>query len=145
MMNFIKQKRGHTLIELMVVLSIISILVAASIPLFTSYMDQTRVDELKALMLKAAASQEKHYSSTGNYAATGNLLVNYDFPSVPNAKMKLFTGIWIEEGPSMKFWVNGSYDLGKAERECWIYRGSDGTFQKLTSSDPIPYTGVNCN
>lgn len=145
MKNLLNRQRGHTLIELMVVLSIVSILVLASIPLFNSYMDQTRVDELKALILKAAAAQEKHFAATGTYAASGNLLANYDFPPLPNTKMKLFTGIWIDEGTGMKFWVNGSYDIGKAERECWIYRGDEGAFQKLTSSDPIPYDGVNCN
>jgi prepilin-type N-terminal cleavage/methylation domain-containing protein len=145
MMNFIKQKRGHTLIELMVVLGIVSILVLASIPLFSSYMDQTRVDELKALMLKAAAAQEKHFAVTGTFAATSSLLTNYDFPDVPNNKIKLFTGARIIDGRGMTFWVNGSYDLGKASRECWIYHGDEGTMQRLTPSDPTPYTGVNCN
>jgi prepilin-type N-terminal cleavage/methylation domain-containing protein len=145
MRYFVEKHRGHSLIELMVVLVITSVLVLVAIPLFDSYMDETKIDELQALILKAAASQEKHFAAKGVYAASGNLLANYDFPPLPNDKMKLFTGIWIEEGTGMTYWVNGSYDIGKAERECWIYRGSDGTMQRLTSSDPVPFTGVNCN
>lgn len=145
MKDLLNRQRGHTLIELMVVLGIVSILVFASIPLFSSYMDQTKVDELKALIIKAAAAQEKHFAVTGTFAATSNLLVNYDFPDVPNSKIKLFTGARIIDGRGMTFWVNGSYDLGKASRECWIYSGDEGTMERLTPSDPIPYSGVNCN
>jgi len=137
--------RGYTLIELMVVLAIVSVLVVASIPLFDSYMEQTRIDELKATILKAAASQEKYFAATGRYSASAIDLQKYDFPDLPSTKMKLFTGIWIGNGRGMVYWVNGSYDLGHAERECWIYLGSSGEMRRLTSSDPLPYTDVDCN
>lgn len=136
---------GYTLIELMVVLAIVSVLVLVSIPLFDSYMEQTRVDELKATILKAAASQEKYFAATGKYSASAIDLQKYDYPDLPNTKMKLFTGVRIENGRGMIFWVNGSYDIGKAERECWVYIGSSGEMRRLTSSDPLPYNDVDCD
>ncbi len=151
MREIICRHRGHTLIELVVSLAILSILILAAIPLFDSYSDQTKIDELKAVILRAAASQEKHFSATGTYAASASLLQNYDFPAVPNSKMKLFTGVIIHGGTGMTFWVNGSYDIGNADRACWIYLGStmgtggDNNFTELKPSDPIPYVGVNCN
>jgi prepilin-type N-terminal cleavage/methylation domain-containing protein len=151
MRNLGCKHRGHTLIELIVSLAVVSILVLAAIPLFDSYSDQTRIDELKAVILRAAASQEKHFSSTGNYAASASLLHNYDFPAVPNSKMKLFTGVIMRTGTGMTYWVNGSYDIGGASRACWLYLGStmgtsdDSNFMELKPSDPAPYDGVNCN
>lgn len=151
MRNFLAGHRGHTLIELIVTLVIVSILVLAAIPLFNSYSDQTRVDELKAFILRGAASQEKHFTAHGTYATSASLLQNYDFPTVPNNKMKLFTGVIIRQGVGMTYWVNGSYDIGHADRECWIYVGStmgtggDNNFMRLVPSDPVPYDGVNCN
>ncbi len=145
MADFIFRQKGHTLIELMVVLAIISVLVVAAIPLFDSYMEQTRIDELKATILKAAASQEKYFAATGKYSASAIDLQKYDYPPVTDTKMKLFTGVRINDGRGMTFWVNGSYDLGKAERECWVYIGSSGEMRRLTSSDPLPFTAVNCN
>lgn len=145
MADLISRRKGHTLIELMVVLAIISVLVVAAIPLFDSYMEETRIDELKAMILKAAASQEKYFAATGKYSASAIDLQKYDYPPVTDPKMKLFTGVRINDGRGMTFWVNGSYDLGKAERECWVYIGSSGELRRLTSSDPLPFTAVNCN
>jgi len=52
------RSRGFTLIEIMVVLGIVAILAAIAIPLFDSYSDDAKIEELKSVMLVAAVSQE---------------------------------------------------------------------------------------
>jgi len=151
MRRVFNRHRGHTIIELIVSLAVVSVLVIAAIPLFDSYSDQTKIDEMKAVILRAAASQEKYFSATGSYAPSAMALENYNFPDVPSNKVKLFTGIIIRQGMGMTYWVNGSIDLGNPNRVCWLYVGStmgtgwDGNFVELKSTDPIPYTGINCD
>lgn len=123
---------AYTFIELMAALLIISILIVASIPLFSGYTEGGKIDELKANLLKAASSQEKFFSNTGKFAATAEagtpLMKDYDFPTPPNSKMKLFTGVIIRESIGMSYWVAGNYDINSSisdtYNECWIYFGS---------------------
>jgi len=130
MFKMFKQTKVHgsTLLELMVTLGIISILVLAAIPLFSGYTEQGKIDELKANLLKAAASQEKYFANTGKYAAGETILQSYGFPTPPNTKMKLFTGAIIRQGIGMTYWVAGNYDVNPQATdtyaECWIYFGS---------------------
>lgn len=120
--------KGHSLLELIAALTIVSILVYAAIPLFSDYTEQGKIDELKAYLLKAAGSQEKYFANTGKYAASSTTLQTYGFPTVPNTKMKLFTGAIIRNGIGMTFWVAGNYDVNSSVsntyKECWIYFGS---------------------
>lgn len=130
MFKMFKQTKVHgsTLLELMVTLGILSILVVVAIPLFSGYTEQGKIDELKANLLKAAASQEKYFANTGRYAAANNTLQNYGFPTPPNIKMKFFTGAILKEGLGMTYWVAGNYDVNpdvsNTYSECWIYFGS---------------------
>lgn len=145
MKNVLNRHRGHTLLELIIAMFVVSILAYASIPLFNSYSEETKIDELKATILKAVTAQERFFAATGSYATSAILLTNYDFPEIPNSKMKIFTGARVEAGVGMTFWVNGSYDIGRPERECWVYAGFEGSLQRLKPSDPIPFAGVDCN
>jgi len=160
MKSYFKKHRGHTLIELMVVMTIVSIIAVVAIPLFGSYQDQTKIDELKAVLLRAAAAQEKHFSANGTYAASASLLQKYGFPVLKedstsvladNEHINLFTGVIIKEGIGMTFWVNGNLDLGKADKSCWLFVGSvlgtggESNFLEIKPGDSKPYTGINCD
>lgn len=129
-MNYLlKQKviSGFTMIEVLLVLAIISILAVAAIPVFDSFTVQSRIDELKANILKAAASQEKYFASTGRYSSKVSTLEQYDFPDIDNPKMKLFTGVILREGLGITYWVGGNFDVSSRAdtyNECWIYFGS---------------------
>lgn len=118
---------GHTLIELLVTLAIVSILVLVAIPLFTGYTEDSKIDELKATLLKAASAQENYFSATGQYAALPEMLANYGYPTPPNDKMKLFTGIHFTSRTGMTYWVAGNYDVNpdvkNTYNECWLYVG----------------------
>jgi len=118
---------GHTLLELIAVLAIVSTLILVSIPLFTGYTEQGKIDNLKANLLKAAAAQEKHYATSGLYATSEFVLTSYGFPQDINEKMKLFTGAILIDGLGMTYWVAGNYDINPdvsyTYNECWIYFG----------------------
>jgi len=119
---------GHTLIELLVTLAIVSVLVVAAIPLFENYTENSRIDELKATLLKAATAQENYYAATGQYAAMPESLTSYGYPTPPNDRMTLFTGIHFTNKTGMTYWVAGNYDvnphIADTYHECWIYFGS---------------------
>lgn len=122
------KKSGHTFIELLVVLVIISTLAFVSIPLFQGYTRDSKIDELKATLLKAAAAQEKYFASKGQYSALDSSLQVYGYPELPNDKMKLFTGVYFTARTGMTFWVAGNYDIdsniSNTYNECWIYAGT---------------------
>lgn len=143
------KSKGFTLIEIMIVLGIIAILAAIAIPLFDSYSDDAKIEELKSVMLVAAVSQEKYFATVGKYSASQTDLAKYDFPVPPTEKMKLYTGVILRDGVGMSYWVNGMLDLD-GEKECWLYVGSSvGTnqatnFVKLKPNEK-PYTGIKCD
>ena len=119
---------GHTLIELLVTVAILSILIVAAIPLFKGYTEDSKIDELKATLLKAAAAQENYFAATGQYAAVSASLTNYGFPTPPSDKMTLYTGLIFQQNVGMTYWVAGNYDVNPdvsgTYNECWIYFGS---------------------
>ena len=119
--------KGHTLLELMAALAIVSVLIFAAIPLFSGYTEQGKIDELKAYVLKAAAAQEKYFANTGKYASQESALNSYGFPQEPSPKMKLSTGAIVLDGIGMTYWVAGNYDINSSVsntyNECWVYFG----------------------
>ena len=121
-------RSGHTLVELLVVLAIISILAVVAIPIFDGYAEDGRIDELKATLLKAAAAQEKYFASKGMYAAVKGDLDSFGFPDPVNDKMKLYTGVIFQQNVGMTYWVAGNYDVNPdvsdTYNECWAYFGS---------------------
>ncbi|MBK8286038.1 MAG: type IV pilin protein [Ahniella sp.] len=59
---------GFTLIELMVVVSIVAMLSAIAYPSFNSYMFRSRRADAQNLLTRVAAEQERHYSQFNRYA-----------------------------------------------------------------------------
>ena len=62
-----KSKKGFTLIEMAVVLSIIAILVAIMTPIVTSYIDQARVARATIDVQHIGQAMILHYRDTGRY------------------------------------------------------------------------------
>lgn len=75
------QRRGFTLIEVMIVVAIIGILSAIAMPLYRQYIDNARRAEARALLMENAQYMQRFYTANnGNFAKT---LDNRD-PVLPN-------------------------------------------------------------
>ncbi len=60
---------GFSLVELMVVVTMVGILSAIAMPSYRSYMLKANRTDAKASLLKIAAAQEKHYLQNNTYTA----------------------------------------------------------------------------
>lgn len=64
------QQRGFTLIEIMIVVTIIGILAAIAYPSYQEYVLRSNRTEAMALLSEAAARQERFFAQNNTYAAT---------------------------------------------------------------------------
>lgn len=72
-----KNEKGFTLAELLIVVAIIGVLVAISIPIFTSQLEKSR-DAVTAANLRAAYAEAATEVLTGKPAASGNYEITKD-------------------------------------------------------------------
>ncbi|KNZ70684.1 type II secretion system protein G [Thermincola ferriacetica] len=72
----IKNDRGFTLIELMVVIVIIGIIAAIAVPRFVNAISDARAETDKANIKMLQSAVERVYAKTGSYPNTLNDLVN---------------------------------------------------------------------
>jgi type IV pilus assembly protein PilA len=70
MKKMLKNKKGFTLIELMIVVAIIGILAAIAIPNFMNYQCKARQSEAKSNLGAIRTAQEVYFAEKNNYAAT---------------------------------------------------------------------------
>ncbi len=81
MENLMPNKRGFTLIELMIVVAIIGILASIAIPAFIKYVKQSKTAEA-GMNLKTMADGAAQYYEVDHYTTTGLPTANKQFPTV---------------------------------------------------------------
>jgi type IV pilus assembly protein PilA len=74
MKKMLKNKKGFTLIELMIVVAIIGILAAIAIPNFMTYQCKAKQSEAKTLLGAIRTSQEVYYAENSTYATSSDSL-----------------------------------------------------------------------
>lgn len=68
-------RRGFTLVELMIVVAIVAILTAVTLPMYQEHVRNSRRQEAKSTLLRIAQLQERFYSGNNTYQASlGTLL-----------------------------------------------------------------------
>ncbi len=120
------ENKGHTLIELLVVLAIVAIIAAVAIPVFQGYAARSRIDELKANILKVASIQENYFASRGRFASSITALNAFEQLDSPEG-IEFRTGMILRENSGMSYWVSGRRDVtntGDTE-ECWVFFSSN--------------------
>lgn len=122
--NF-KKNRGFTLIELMIVISIISILITMAMPNYAVYTIRGKEAVLKENLATLRQVLDQYRADTGSYPDTLQDLVEKEYiKSVPLDPMTHSNETWILM-PSINDEETGIYD---------IYSGSD-----LISLNGTPY------
>lgn len=74
-LNKMKNQKGFTLIELMIVIAIIGILAAIAIPQFSAYRKRSYDSAAQADLRNAATAQEAYYVDNSIYTITAATLV----------------------------------------------------------------------
>jgi type IV pilus assembly protein PilE len=64
----IKQQRGMTLIELMIVVAIVAILASIAIPAYSQYVMRAKRTDATSALLRIAAAQERFYMQNNTYS-----------------------------------------------------------------------------
>jgi prepilin-type N-terminal cleavage/methylation domain-containing protein len=73
-MNHIRRQAGFTLVELMIVVTIIGILAAIAIPAYRGYVQQAHLDEAKPYLLDIASKERSYKVRNGVYCCTTSTL-----------------------------------------------------------------------
>ena len=74
-LNKMKDQKGFTLIELMIVIAIIGILAAIAIPQFNAYRKRSYNSSAIADLRNAATAQEAYYVDNSTYCGTSSTLI----------------------------------------------------------------------
>ena len=70
------KNKGFTLIELMIVVSMIAILAGASVPIYHGYVDKASLSEAKGIITEIAAKAEPVYVKLGDYGLSGTPVID---------------------------------------------------------------------
>jgi len=130
-MDTIKNKKGFTLIELMVVVAVIGILASIAYPAYTDSVTKTRRTAAQANLTELESYMERHFTENNTYvgatiAASGIVNDNYTFTNpIPDLAATAYTLTAVPTGSQSTNDSCGTLTLsqsgikGAAVSGCW--------------------------
>jgi len=82
MKKFLKNEKGFTLVEMVVVMALVAILAAIAIPLYADYSARGRAKEANSIMGQLLTAADVFRAENGSYAGFGSATTNSDWPAL---------------------------------------------------------------
>ena len=124
-----RRQQGFTLMELMIVVTIVGILASVGFPAYKAYVDRAKRSEGKAFLMEVAARQERYYFDNNTYATDPvNLGYQISTPKSDQSNYQLVNPIAAGDTGS----ATTSYKLQINTVTPWV-DGTCGTFLALDS------------
>jgi len=122
-----RDRRGFTLIELVVVITILGVLVAIAVPMVGGYVDnakkkaaKTDAKNIQTAMVLYASKQGYYPSAIGSYEALRDVLDEYVALPQEEARATFSFGSYTRVGNDFKLWI---YGKDRQTIDIYIYEG----------------------
>lgn len=131
MVNLLKNNKGFTLIELMIVVVVIAILAAIAYPSYTQYKIRTNRAEVQTEMVRIAQSLQsfKTVNHSYNNAKLDNGLVSISFPNAGAVNYAISLAVDVDNqgylltatpNTSSTQKGNGALTINQTNQQCWF-------------------------
>jgi prepilin-type N-terminal cleavage/methylation domain-containing protein len=123
----VNQKRGFTLIEILVVVLVIGILATIAIPRYSRMRDRAFIVAMKSDLRNLATSEESYYYDYGVYTTT----------PVASASFRASSSVTITMGEATGAGWSASAQHAQSAFQCFIYYGSVAPIGSATQDGQV--------
>jgi type IV pilus assembly protein PilA len=129
-MRWIRNRKGFTLIELMIVVAIIGILAAIAIPNFLKFQAKSKQSEARELLSSVYTAEVSYFAEQNTYAVLTT--VGFTPASTPKVYTNIMASLTFTAGTSFTGTAGGDVD-GDATRDLWTVTQASREPQNTTN------------